>query len=190
MKPEAETRSGPTDFQLNFFVIGKEPTIQAKMHKCLQEIKERKNAILNVELEIEETNDVNALLSLDLNKMDKMKAEEREIRQRQIKRKMRANDRHIENLQTKITSWKAEINFLQHLFNQMEELVPLKNWTDFDVQLEYWSEKMAQEIKSRLLMNAPIDMEVIKTAMALPDQSPVKKQLLEHVQTKEKELSK
>jgi len=43
---------------------------------------------------------------------------------------------------------------------------------------------MSQEIKSRLLLNAPVDIEVIKTAMALPDQAPIKRQLLEHMEKK------
>jgi len=75
---------------------------------------------------------------------------------------------------------------LKDLYFQIESVVPLKPWDDYEVQLEYWSEKMSQEIKSRLIMNAPVDIEVIKTAMALPDQSPIKKQLLDHIKVQEK----
>ncbi len=177
------SRSGPTFFQLNFFVIGKEPTLQAKMHKCLQEIKERRNSIKSVELEIDELQDVNSLFELD---KSKQKNEEGIIRVRQIDRKIQANKAQIENLKGKIHSWTEEIKFLKHLYDQIEIKVPLKSWDDYDVQLEYWSEKMAQEIRSRLLLNAPVDIEVIKTAMALPDQAPIKKQLLDHVKELEK----
>src|ERR1019366_5665644 len=103
------------------------------------------------------------------------------IHVRQINRKRKANEKQIESLKVKISTWTEEINFLKHLYDQIIEHVPLKSWDDYDVQLEYWSEKMAQEIKSRLLLNAPVDIEVIKTAMALPDQAPIKKQLLEHM---------
>lgn len=180
-------RPGPTFFQLNFFVIGKEPTLQAKMHRCLQEIKERRNAIKSVELEIDELQDVNSLHALDLKRANKrFQAEEREIRSRQIKRKMTANETQIETLRGKVEAWTEEIKFLKNLYDQMAEHVELKSWDDYDVQLEYWSEKMSQEIKSRLVLNAPVDIEVIKTAMALPDQAPIKRQLLEHVEKIEK----
>lgn len=180
-------RPGPSFFQLNFFVVGKEPTLQAKMHKCLQEIKDRQAAIQAVEFEIDELSDVNALFSIDIKKaIKRFQAEEREIRVRQIKRKMQANEIQIATLHAKMDAWREEIKFLQNLYDQIEKHVPLKPWDDYEVQMEYWSEKMAQEIKSRLMMNAPVDIEVIKTAMALPDQAPIKRQLLDHIKVQEK----
>lgn len=177
------TRSGPTFFQLNFFVIGKEPTNQAKMHKCLQEIKERTNTIKSVELEIAEVQDNIALLELDIKFLEKSKTKEQDqIHIRQIKRKISANMSHLEALQSKIETWHAEINFLKHLFDQIAKVIPLKPWDDYEVQLEYWNEKMTQEIRSRLIMNAPVDIEVIKTAMSLPDAAPIKQQLLEYIE--------
>ncbi len=180
---KSTTRQGPSFFQLHFFVIGKEPTLQSKMHKCLEEIGQRHAAIQNVELEIEELNDVIELHQLDIKRADRrFQAEEREIRIRQINRKIKSTVTHIQTLKDKIDAWQDEIKFLSGLFEQIADKVDLKNWNDYDVQLEYWNEKMAQEIRQRLIMNVPVDIELIKTTLSLPDSAPIKQHLLEHAQ--------
>lgn len=168
-------------FQLCYFVIGKEPTNQAKMHRCLEEIKDRQNTISGIEMEIEELNDVIELYRIDIKKKSLLDTEEKEIRIRQVQRKIKSNLNHVESLKEKIKIWESEIKFLNEMLEQISKKTSLRNWNDYDVQLEYWSEKMAQEIRQRLILNAPVDIEVIKTTLSLPDSAPIKQQLLEHV---------
>jgi chromosome segregation ATPase len=149
----------PTFFQLNYFVIGKEPTPQSKMHKCIEEIRDRYKAIKNIKFEIDELKD-------------------------QVDRKIDSNIEQIEFLKSKIDSYEKEIKFLKELFDQINERVPLKPWDDYNVQLEYWNAKMTQEINTRAIMGLPADLETIKLIAALPDQMPIKKQLLSHIEKK------
>lgn len=172
----------PTFFQLNYFVIGKEPTPQAKMHKCIEEIRDRYRAIKNIKFEIEELKDQNEIMSLNLAEIEAKK--DYEIRIRQADRKMDANAEQVEYLKAKIDSYEKEIKFLKELFDQINERVPLKPWDDYSVQLEYWNAKMTQEINTRAVMGLPADLETIKLIIALPDQMPIKKQLLSHIEKK------
>jgi seryl-tRNA synthetase len=172
----------PTFFQLNYFVIGKEPTPQSKMHKCIEEIRDRYKAIKNIKFEIDELKDQNELLSLSL--IEVKTSKDYEIRIRQVDRKIDSNIEQIEFLKSKIDSYEKEIKFLKELFDQINERVPLKPWDDYNVQLEYWNAKMTQEINTRAIMGLPADLETIKLISALPDQMPIKKQLLSHIEKK------
>ena len=183
-------RPGHTFFQLNYFVIGAEPTAQAKMQKCLSEIKARRDSIDAILLEIEEIEDLNSLLHLDLKRSDnKFQAEEREIRVRQVKRKIEANRRHLHELHQKADCWLEEINFLKYLYDQIAEQHPIRAWEDYDVQLEYWNEKLAKEIRERLLLNVAVDINTIKTVLSLPNQAAAKKELLQLAEVAKKQLS-
>lgn len=172
----------PTFFQLNYFVIGKEPTPQSKMHKCIEEIRDRYRAIKNIKFEIEELKDQNEIMTFGLAEIQAKK--DYEIRVRQVDRKIDANTEQIEFLKSKIGSYEKEIKFLKELFDQINERVPLKPWDDYGVQLEYWNAKITQEINTRAVMGLPADLETIKLIAALPDQMPIKKQLLSHVEKK------
>lgn len=176
-------KAGPSFFQLNFFVVGKEPTAQAKMHRCIQEIRERYNANKNIKLEIEELKDQIELHRISLDDKD-IPHRKREIRNRQIKRKVEAIQTQIEGLESKMNSYEEEIKFIKTLFDKINEKTPLKPWDDYSVQLEYWNEKLTQDIHTRFIMGAPIDLETVKTIVSLPDHLPIKKQLLEHVEKK------
>jgi hypothetical protein len=172
----------PTFFQLNYFVIGKEPTPQAKMHKCIEEIRDRFRAIKNIKFEIEELKDQNELLSLGCIDVEVNKSYE--IRIRQADRKIYANTEQIEFLKSKIDSYEKEIKFLKELFDKINEKVPLKPWDDYNVQVEYWNAKIVQEINARVFTGLPVDLETIKLVVALPDHIPIKKQLLSHIEKK------
>jgi len=171
-----------TLFQLQFFVVGKEPTLQAKMHRCLEELKSRRNMVQAASLEIEETNDVNALHEIEIHKLGSsafIDEEEREIKIRQIKRKISANNTHSEELKAKILAWKEEMDFFIECFEMLSKQEPIRPWDDYHVQLEYWNEKTLQEIKRCVLLKKPVDMEQIRLILSLPDEAPVKKQMLE-----------
>ena len=49
-----EINSRHSYFQLKYFLIGKEPTLQSKMWQCLRELKTRNESITNMDLELEE----------------------------------------------------------------------------------------------------------------------------------------
>ena len=164
----------PSYFQIQYFVVGREPTAQAKMHRCLEEIKQRRNSIDNAKLEIEEQEDVIALCEIRMRNPDCPKVEE-DVYKRRLQRKMDSTMKQIKDLRDRISVWSDEIGFLDKMYKDIAKKVELKDWNDYDVQLEYWNEKLGQEIRQRLLLNAPVDIELIKTVLALPDSAPVKK---------------
>lgn len=179
-----------TLFQLQFFIIGKEPTLQAKMHRCLEELKSRRNMVQAALLEIEETNDVNALHEITIREYGDVQSSEdrKEILIRQIKRKIQANNAHIMELSVKIDAWEEEMEFLIKCYEGLSKQEPIKSWDNYEVQKEYWNEKVFQEIKQRILLRSPVDIEQVRLALSLPDDSSVKIQLLEILNEREQEL--
>ncbi len=158
-----------TFFQLNFFILGKEPTHQAKMKKCVDELKIRKKSVDAMLLEIDELNDKNELLEITETK--------NEIEKRMKQRRILNNNRQIDNLLESMKSQKEEIDFFLEAFNKLSEKEAMKPWDDMEVQLEYWNAKLTEEINTRLSAGLPIDTETMRTILALPNDLPIKKQI-------------
>ncbi len=57
-------------FQLKYFVVLKEPTTQARLHTCLQELQTRREGMKAAELEIEELLDNKALFGIKIKKWE------------------------------------------------------------------------------------------------------------------------
>ena len=61
-----EIRNRHTFFQLRYFVLGKEPTVQSRLRKCLVELRARQESIENLRLSIEEAKDDIELANIDI----------------------------------------------------------------------------------------------------------------------------
>lgn len=168
-----------TFFQLNFFVLAKEPTHQAKLKRCVDEIKVRKKSIDMMNLEIDDLKDKNELIQQKINSTSN------EIEKRILKRKIFVSDKNIEELFNKIKSENEEIQFFIKAYDKLNSIESIKPWDDINVQLEYWNAKYSEELKYRLLCGLPIDMELIKSIMAMPD-TEIKKKVISMF--KEKQL--
>jgi hypothetical protein len=176
-------------FQLNYFVIGKEVTNQSRMWQCLRELQARKEAIDNYTNEIEELKD-----QIELNELhhEKTKFEEKEwiIRCRQYERTKKRLNNTINQLEKKKQFAIQEAKFFLQTFQTINEVEPMKDFDDPEAQKEYWNEKISQQINLKLLLHQPLDTELVKTALALPDDLSIKKQIthtLNHIaQLKEK----
>jgi hypothetical protein len=184
----------PSFFQFKHFVVGKEATIQGKMWQCLRELRSRKSWVENHLSEIAETKDriellniereKNALLLAELMKTERqinlrqLAQKETEVKGRQIDRKISSLNEQIYALETKIKDYESEAAFFLSEFRQLEEVEPLRELDDIDAQKEYWTTKLFQEINLKMLLQQPIDLEVIKTVLCLNDDSPLKQQVL------------
>lgn len=186
-------------FQMKYFIINKEPTVQAKMWQCLREIKNRYESLEALELELEDCKDNLELIDLDINnitsvlskKSDKFTANKKrriEILLQKTKRKKIAAEKNIVNLQNKKKYLEEEAGFFVMLFKSMEKVEPLKNFDDLDVQKQYWNEKLLQKINLKMLMQSNIDTELIETILALPDDIPIKKQTLSNLNNRHEQL--
>lgn len=174
-------------FQLKYFIIEKEPTIQAKMWQCLRELKSRKESLDSMDLEVEETKDKIELIDISIEKAseEKSKAQsqillERElsIKIRQLERQKKACLNTLKQLATRKKGIEEESRFFLESFKNLQKIEPLKNFDDLDAQTQYWTEKLSQKLNLRMLTHNNIDTELVETIVSLPDELPIKKQTL------------
>lgn len=174
-------------FQLKYFIIGKEPTIQAKMWQCLRELKSRKESLDAIDLEVEETKDKIELIDISIEKAneEKLKAQnhilfdrEISIKLRQFERQKKACFNTLKQLTTRKKGIEEESRFFLDTFKNLQKIEPLKNFDDLDAQTQYWTEKLSQKLNLRMLTHNNIDTELVETIVSLPDELPIKKQTL------------
>lgn len=186
-----------TFYQLKFFVLGAEPTIQAKLQCCLRELKARRLQLESLSREIEDLRDQNTLLQFEVERIanenptdsegmdlaDKVSVErfdqDREIEVRGVKRRINANARQIFELQKKFKYTSEECQFFITAFGQLENEEKLKSWDDIEVQKEYWDAKLGAEFRTRLIVGQPLDCELIRAINELHDDSPTKQMVLQ-----------
>ena len=163
-------------FQLKYFVIGKEPTTQAKLWRCIRELEARNKSLQAIELEIEETNDDIELLHIK-EKEDVAYGSNKEIAKiltRKQERKTRALVDKLEDLKSKKRYIEEEATFFIQAFESLEKKEKIKPFDDLDAQTEYWNEKLKQELNLKMILRHPFDTELTKTILALDDKMPVK----------------
>lgn len=173
-------------FQLRYFVVGKEPTIQSKMWQCLRELGSRRASINAIDLEVEEAKDQMELLDIERRKLirresrakDELLKEEVVVRIRQNMRRQRAGEANLAELAKRKQNCLEEAGFFLEAFKALNEREKYKGFDDLESQVQYWSERIGQEVNFRLLLRQPIDPELAKTALALPNDTPAKVQVL------------
>lgn len=173
-------------FQLKYFLIGKEPTNQAKMWQCLRELKLRKDNLKNLLLQIEEEKDKLELHEINLIKLNKLKDKEIDeiitkelvVKQRQLNRAIEGVKNTILDLQEKQRFIEEECEFFLQTYKNIEKIEPIKNFDDIDAQKEYWGTKLLEKMNLKILLENNIDIELVETVLSLPDDIPIKQQVL------------
>ena len=173
-------------FQLKYFLIGKEPTNQAKMWQCLRELKLRKDNLKNLLLQIEEEKDKLELHEINLIKLNKLKEKEIDeittkelvVKQRQLNRAIEGVKNTILDLQEKQRFIEEECEFFLQTYKNIEKIEPIKNFDDIDAQKEYWGTKLLEKMNLKILLENNIDIELVETVLSLPDDIPIKQQVL------------
>jgi hypothetical protein len=182
-------------FQFQCFVLGKEPTLQGKLHQCLLELNSRKNALDSIELEISEQEDKLEMLDIDLQRklrnvgLDEYAEKERGILIRQADRMKSATLIHIDKLKRQQQNIQEESSFFISAFDQLSKREALKQWDDPEVQKEYWNEKLRQEVNLKLLLRQLPDAETMRSILCLHDDSVLKKKTVEMLQNYNKQIS-
>jgi hypothetical protein len=170
-------------FQMKYFILGKEQTHQARLWRCVQEVNTKSEEIDFIKLELEELADKLALLDLETKKMrvnpgvpdpEGLYKEELEIFHRQRSRKKTSLIKSQSKLTRKLEELKEEAIFYAEAFTSLNNLEPIKPFDDFQSQTEYWSEKLSQELDLKTIFHKAPDLELIKTIMALPDESEIR----------------
>ena len=156
------------------------------MWQCLRELKSRQETLDSIDLQIEEENDKLELCKLNISRIEKTEKEttdeldskELTIKKRQINRAVTSTLKNIESLKNKKKDTEEECEFFVETFKNIEKIEPLKNFDDLDSQKDYWGTKLLEKINLRILLQKNVDTELIETALALPDDTPIKQQVI------------
>jgi len=173
-------------FQLKYFVIGKEPTTQAKLWRCIRELEARNKSLQAIELEIEDTNDDIELLHINVKQLTdvyKEETEEGKIHVRKQERNTKALVEKLSDLKAKKRYIEEEATFFVQAFESLEKIEKIKPFDDLDAQTEYWNEKLKQELNLKIILRQPFDTELTKTILALDDKMPVKQTMCNILET-------
>lgn len=182
-----------TFFQLKHFVLGKEVTTQAKLQKCLREIEARHSSANSMILATEDMEDEVKMLDLRIAVLDKKKEknelhkEYKSIQKRKLNRKKVALFDSIRETKNKIRETEEELSFFLSAYKQLETIEPLKRHDDPESNAQFWNENFAQELQLRVLLQKPLDLELVKCILALDPDSPTRKEMisiLEQIQAK------
>lgn len=188
-------------FQMKYFIINKEPTIQSKMWQCLREIKTRHESLESIMLEIDDGKDNLELIDINIDKLEdtlrkrigkgasKSELREREIGIRKLKRKKVLSEKNLEVLTKKMSHLEEEANFFVITFESLNKIEPLRNYDDIDSQKEYWNEKLLQKVNLKMLLHSTVDTEIIETVMALPDDLPIKQQTVKNLELRHGQMA-
>jgi hypothetical protein len=188
-----------TFFQLKHFILGKEITTQAKMQKCLKEIEARFESLNNMNLSIEEANDDIDIINLKILNLEKKKVKSdinkqyKEIQIRKLNRKKKLLINSLNNINKKLKETEEEVAFFTSAFKQLERIEPLKKYDDLESNQNFWNENFSQELQLRLLLQKPLDLELVKCILALNKEAPIRVEMikiLDQIQNKAIESKK
>ncbi len=177
-------------FQLKYFVLGKEPTHQGRLWKCLRELSCKKESLDSLTFQMEDAKDNLELLKIQREKdviFGSYNQEEEIIKERQFNRQQTIMTKSIDKMESQIKFLWQEIKFFIQAYEDLSKFEPMKDYDDINAQKEFWNEKISEDINLRILLQQPFDIELAKTALSLNEDSSVRiylEQRLEEIQAK------
>lgn len=191
-----------TKFQIEKFMIGKEPTAFAQLWAIVRELQARKETIESYKKDLADAEDNLELYDLKIERLNRrirvlaekkgtytdLNIQECEINIRKLQRE---KELLVQSAQKANKRLKCVLEEIAHLLHGYEKIVAQvgepKDFDDEQAQREMWNERLLEEFNLRIILQRPLDPEFIKTVMCLHDEAPVKKQvtaLLENIQNK------
>lgn len=182
-----------TDFQIEHFIIGKECSVYGKMWQCIRELQSRKDTVEAIDSELIELNDNLAYEDLCLKekqyslKDNPLEDEDRvlfEIDQEKNKIEINRQKRKIQSIEKNIEKTIAKkedvLQESKKFLNILNEIINDKSFVDINdpnAQLEFWNSKFHAELNLTAMLNHPMNSELVKSVLALPNESVAKIQL-------------
>jgi hypothetical protein len=183
-------------FQLKYFVIGKEPTIQSKLRRCLLELEARKESLESYKGAIDESLDDICLADLEILKIEQNPSTEpidTEIAGlliKKLKRKRMCLEMAVQSMEKKLTECEEESRFILSEYEALLEIETPRSYDEMESNVEYWNAKFLEEMNLRLMLGKPLDIEIVKSILQLPAEVPVKQEMKNILdQIKQKALS-
>ena len=183
-------------FQLKYFVVGKEPTHQSKLWRCVRELQARRESIQALSGELENGRDELELCEIQLLRLRERQAvavddfdyRELVVLLRREERRRESIVRSIDTLGKKLKDAEEEAVFFLKSFQSLEQLEPLQPFDDMGAQQSYWNAKFAEELNLRALMGQPISYELVKSILSLNNDAPIKMQIVNTLESKQKQM--
>lgn len=178
-----------SNFQIRNFIIGKESSTIAKLWQCIRELQARQETIDALESDYKDLLDNIEIAKLDLQELeesfeqvvnDKVGILQNKKKTIQIRKQIRA----IERLQkSKNTLDNQRANILKEMkvlieeFDNLNKECPYQDFEDEEAQLAYWTNKFEKEIVLAQTLGLPPNPELLKSCLALPESSNLRKNI-------------
>lgn len=192
-----------TYFQLEKFNIGREPTAQAQLWQIVKELQARRETVDAFTKDLADAEDNLELFDIKIDRLEReirqmtqeesafsdLDIREREIGVRKLQREKESLIKSAQKVKKKLEYTLEEMTFLANGFesivSQVGEMKPLD---DTIAQKEAWNERLLEEFNLRILLQRPLDPELVKTIMCLHDDAPVKQHLTKVLQATQERM--
>jgi hypothetical protein len=182
-----------TDFQIEHFIIGKECSIYGKMWQCIRELQTRKDTVKALDADLIDLQDNLAFEELSLKELqyrspdvasDQEDVVLAEIKQEKHKIEIKKQTRKVQSIENSIQKTIARKNDVlgetAKFLSLLNEIINDKSFVDINdpnAQLEFWNSKFHAELNLTAMLNQPINSELVKSVLAMPNESVAKIQL-------------
>jgi chromosome segregation ATPase len=182
-----------TFFQIEKFIVGKEPTAQGQLWQITRELQARRETIDAYKHDLKDAEDNLELFDIKIERFDReirqlaqestnqdadLNIKENEINIRKLQREKEALIKSSRKVNKKMKCVMEEMEFLSAGHKQIEDAIgESKPLDDENAQKEYWNERLLEEFNLRIILKRPLDPDFVKTVMALHDEAIVKKHL-------------
>lgn len=192
-----------TFFQLEKFVIGKEPTVQAQLWQIVREMQARLETIDSYRKQLEDAEDTLELFDLKIERQNRAMREESkaettysdlnlqeyEINIRKLQREKDSLILSARKVTKKLKCILEELAFLTMAYeNIVKNHGEIKQLDDEAAQKEMWNEKLLEEFNLRVILQRPLEPEFVRTVLCLGDDSPVKQHVVKLVENIQKKM--
>lgn len=201
-------------FQLKYFVVGKEPTHQSKLWRCLKELQARAESLEGIKIEVENSEDDLVLCHIEVERLNlalkaveerlevdsradgassppslaplfQLEEKELHVKIKRSERRVKSVEKHLNTFRKRLKEVEEEATFFIKSFLSLEALEALKPFDDLESQQLYWNEKFAEELNLRHLLGQPVSYELIKSILSLNNESPIKIQIVNTLEKKQ-----
>lgn len=181
-----------TFFQIEKFIIGKEPTAQSQLWAIVRELKARRETIESYRIDLQEAEDNLELFDLRIEMADRdmrrtssesedydLIVQEKAINIRKLQRQKESLIRAARKVRRKLQDCLEETAYLEQGFQKiLQQVGEMKPLDDEESQREMWNERLLEDFNLRVILQRPMDPEFVKTVLSLPDDTHVKKQMV------------
>jgi ElaB/YqjD/DUF883 family membrane-anchored ribosome-binding protein len=178
-----------SNFQIRNFIIGKESSPIAKLWQCIRELQARQETIDALENDYKDLLDNIEIAKLDLQELEESVEEviteklgilhnkKKTIQIRKQNRNIERLHKSKNNLDNQRNNILKEMRVLIEEFDNLTAECPYKDFDDESAQLEYWTEKFQKEIVLTQTLGLPPNPELLKSCLALPENSELRKNI-------------